>query len=64
MGIDESIYLLEHQGFEINRDGGNFMVSFPRENAMIPSLTVGKKEKRYNLSKYGRCSVFCLRFIV
>ena len=35
MGIDESIYLLEHQGFEINCDGGNFMVSFPRENAMI-----------------------------
>lgn len=31
---------------------------------IIPSLTVGKKEKRYNLSKYGRCSVFCLRFIV
>lgn len=35
MGIDESIYTLETQGFEINRDGGNFMVSFPREKAMI-----------------------------
>lgn len=35
MGIDESIYSLEHQGFEINRDGGNFMVSFPRKKAMI-----------------------------
>ena len=34
-GIDESIYSLEHQGFEINRDGGNFMVSFPRGKAMI-----------------------------
>ena len=28
MGIDESIYTLEHQGFEINRDVGNFMLSF------------------------------------
>ena len=35
MGIDESIYTLEHQGFEINRDGGNFMVSFPKEKAEI-----------------------------
>ena len=35
-----------------------------RIDNIIPSLTVGKKEKRYNLSKYGRCSVFCLRFIV
>ena len=26
MGIDESIYTLETQGFEINRDGGNFMI--------------------------------------
>lgn len=35
MGIDESIYTLEEQGFEINRDGGNFMVSFPKEKAVI-----------------------------
>lgn len=35
MGIDESIYTLETQGFEINRDGGNFMVSFPEEKAGI-----------------------------
>lgn len=34
MGIDESIYTLEHQGFEINRDGGNFMVTFPRDRAV------------------------------
>ena len=35
MGIDESIYTLETQGFEINRDGGNFMISFPEEKARI-----------------------------
>ena len=35
MGIDESIYTLENQGFEFNRDGGNFMVSFPEEKAAI-----------------------------
>ena len=35
MGIDESIYTLENQGFEINRDGGNFMVSFQEEKAWI-----------------------------
>ena len=35
MGIDESIYTLEEQGFEINRDGGNFMVSFSKEKAVI-----------------------------
>ena len=35
MGIDESIYTLECQGFEINRDGRNFMVSFPKEKAEV-----------------------------
>ena len=40
MGIDESIYTLENQGFEINRDGGNFMVSFQKENEYDYKITL------------------------
>lgn len=35
MGIDESVYALKNHGFEINRNGSNFMVSFPEEKAAM-----------------------------
>ncbi len=33
MGIDNSIFALEQQGFLIENDGPNYMVSFPKEKA-------------------------------
>ena len=35
MGIDSSIMELENQGFDIQNDGGNFMVSFPKEKSDV-----------------------------
>jgi len=35
MGTDNSIEELENQGFIIEKDGGNYMVSFPKEKADI-----------------------------
>lgn len=35
MGIDESVTKLVSQGFTIKRDGENYTVSFPKENAPI-----------------------------
>ena len=35
MGIDNSVEELESQGFKIEKDGGNYMVSFPQEKAGV-----------------------------
>lgn len=35
MGIDSTIMGLKNQGFDIQNDGDNFMVAFPKENRMI-----------------------------
>ena len=35
MGIDNSVEELENQDFKIEKDGGNYMVSFPKENADV-----------------------------
>lgn len=35
MGIDKSIYELEKEGFLIECDGENYMVSFPKEKALV-----------------------------
>lgn len=35
MGIDNSIRELENKGFIIDHDGYNFMVSFPKDRALI-----------------------------
>lgn len=35
MGIDRSIYELENQGFTIESDRANFMVSFPKDKASV-----------------------------
>lgn len=35
MGIDNSVEELENQGFKIEKDGGNYMVSFPQEKAGV-----------------------------
>lgn len=35
MGMDDSIYELQDQGFAIERDWESFMVSFPNEKAYI-----------------------------
>lgn len=35
MGIDDSIYELEKEDFQIERDGGNFMVTFPEDKSAV-----------------------------
>ena len=35
MGIDNSILELHNDGFIIEKDGNNFMVSFPKENSHV-----------------------------
>lgn len=35
MGINNSIYELENQGFTVEGDGKNFMVSFPKSKASV-----------------------------
>lgn len=35
MGIDESIYELEKQGFSIEKDKKNYMITFPADKALI-----------------------------
>ncbi|MBQ8641938.1 MAG: hypothetical protein IJ480_06935 [Clostridia bacterium] len=35
MGADDSVFALEQHGFHIRRDGENYMVSFPPENAEL-----------------------------
>lgn len=35
MGIDENIYILESEGFVIEKDNDNYQVSFPEDKAQI-----------------------------
>ena len=35
MGIDDRIFTLKSEGFEISNDGSNYMVTFPKEKSFV-----------------------------
>ena len=65
MGVGEDILLLQAEGFEIQRDGGNYTVAFPREKCSVWESFISEHlETGYwneYLTEYGAVFLFHLR---
>ena len=64
MGIDDAIMALKAEGFEIQSDGSNYMVAFPKEKRFVwESFIANHLELGYwneYLTENGAVFLFCL----
>ena len=52
MGVDETIYNLEKEGFEVIKDGNNYMVSFPESKVAEWEIYIRKYLKKGYWNEY------------